>query len=110
MGAEQFYIGLVIALFAVGSMISAPTFGRIADKIGTSRPLVLVGICLHLSGAVVYFLAPNLPGDRAAAWITFGRFLAGIGYGLDGAIMGTLTKCAKEEDRSAVISRTILLR
>jgi len=110
LGANQAYIGIVISIFAVGSIISAPTMGRLADRIGTSRPLVLTGICCHLSGSVVYFLAPYLPGNEPAAWVSFGRFLAGIGYGLDGAIMGTLTKCAKEEDRSAVISQTILLR
>ena len=99
LGANQAYIGIVISIFAVGSIISAPTMGRLADRIGTSRPLVLTGICCHLSGSVVYFLAPYLPGNEPAAWVSFGRFLAGIGYGLDGAIMGTLTKCAKEEDR-----------
>ena len=99
LGANQAYMGIVMSIFAVGSIISAPTMGRLTDRIGTSRPLVLTGICCHLSGAVVYFLAPYLPGNQPAAWVSFGRFLAGIGYGLDGAIMGTLTKCAKEEDR-----------
>ena len=44
--------------------MSAPIMGRLADKIGTSRPLVLFGICCHLAGAVVYFTAPKLPGGK----------------------------------------------
>ena len=88
LGADQDYIGYVISLFAVGSIISAPLMGRLADKLGTSRPLVLFGICCHLCGAVVYFTAPKLPGTKPELWIVLGRFLAGVGYGLDGAIIG----------------------
>ena len=82
------YIGYVISFFAVGSIMSAPIMGRLADKIGTSRPLVLFGICCHLAGAVVYFTAPKLPGGKPELWSVLGRFLAGVGYGLDGAIIG----------------------
>lgn len=110
LGADQDYIGYVISLFAVGSIISAPLMGRLADKLGTSRPLVLFGICCHLCGAVVYFTAPKLPGTKPELWIVLGRFLAGVGYGLDGAIIGTMSKIATADRRSAVISRTILLR
>ena len=78
LGANQAYMGIVMSIFAVGSIISAPTMGRLTDRIGTSRPLVLTGICCHLSGAVVYFLAPYLPGNQPAAWVSLGRFLAGI--------------------------------
>ena len=55
LGADQEYLGVVISMFAVGSIISAPLMGRLADKIGTSRPLVMIGICCHLIGAVVTF-------------------------------------------------------
>ena len=60
LGADQVYLGYVISLFAVGSIISAPLMGRLADKIGTSRPLVLFGICCHLAGSIVYFTAPQV--------------------------------------------------
>ena len=34
LGADQDYIGYVISLFAVGSIILAPLMGRLADKLG----------------------------------------------------------------------------
>ena len=37
---------------------------------------------------MVYFTAPKLPGTKPELWIVLGRFLAGVGYGLDGAIIG----------------------
>ena len=76
-----------------------------------------------MAGAVIYFTAPKLPGWRPELWVVLGRFLAGIGYGLDAAIigefgcmqsilyvLGTLSKIATPDQRSAVISRTLLLR
>lgn len=113
LGAPQVYMGVVIAVFAIGSILSAPTVGRISDRLGTSRPLVLFGITCHLTGAIIYFMAGTMSvtiGLQPEFWVAFARFVAGIGYGLDGAIMGTLTKAADPANRSTVIARTILLR
>jgi len=109
LGAPQVYMGIVISIFAIGSIMAAPTLGRICDKIGTSRPLLMFGVSLHLSGSIIYFMAPQLPGSPEN-WIVFGRFLAGIGYGLDAPVVGTLTRNAPPENRGSVIASAILMR
>jgi len=113
LGAPQAYMGVVISIFAIGSILCAPAAGRLTDWLGTSRPFLLFGICCHLVGAVLYFMALTLSAVTSIPpeiWVTIARFVAGIGYGLDGAIMGTLTRAADPANRSSVIARTILLR
>ena len=102
-------MGIVISIFAIGSIIAAPSLGRICDKIGTSRPLLMFGVSLHLTGSIIYFMAPQFPGSPEN-WIVFGRFLAGIGYGLDAPVVGTLTRNAPPENRGSVIASAILMR
>ncbi|CBY39855.1 unnamed protein product [Oikopleura dioica] len=103
-------MGVVISIFAIGSIIAAPSLGRICDKLGTSRPLLIFGVSLHLTGSIIYFMAPTLPGSRPEMWIVFGRFLAGIGYGLDAPVVGTLTRNAPPDNRGSVIASAILMR
>ena len=107
-------MGVVISVFAIGSILCAPTVGRFSDKIGTSRPFLIFGVCCHLLGAIMYFMAPTFAqftgSGRPELWISVARFVAGIGYGLDGAVMGTLTRAADPDNRSTVIARTILMR
>ncbi|CAG5088468.1 Oidioi.mRNA.OKI2018_I69.PAR.g11855.t1.cds [Oikopleura dioica] len=110
LGAAQVYMGVVISIFAIGSIIAAPSLGRICDWLGTSRPLLIFGVSLHLTGSIIYFLAPGLPGTKPEMWIVFGRFLAGIGYGLDAPVVGTLTRNAPPENRGSVIASAILMR
>ena len=111
---NKVYMGVVISVFAIGSILCAPTVGRFSDKIGTSRPFLIFGVCCHLLGAIMYFMAPTFAqftgSGRPELWISVARFVAGIGYGLDGAVMGTLTRAADPDNRSTVIARTILMR
>ena len=69
-------MGVVISIFAIGSILCAPTAGRLSDHLGTSRPLLLFGVTCHLIGSVLYFTAltiSNTIGGPPEIWVTLAR-------------------------------------
>ena len=76
LAAPQIYMGVVISIFAIGSILCAPTAGRLSDYFGSSRPLLLFGVTCHLTGSLFYFTALTLSnkiGGRPEIWVTFSR-------------------------------------
>lgn len=69
-----FYAGLVVAASGISNLIFAPFIGKVADKIGTSKIII---IALSLSAVIFYLqaLSSNL------FVLIFLRFLLGIGLG-----------------------------
>jgi MFS family permease len=59
-GASAFTVGVLMALFALLPMLLAVAAGRLSDRVGTRRPM-LIGSALTGIGAVVPVAIPGLP-------------------------------------------------
>src|SRR5258706_2894147 len=70
LGASAFTIGVIAALFAVFPLLLAVQAGRISDRIGVHRPILLGAICMSaglglpavFGGLATLFLCPTLIG------------------------------------------------
>jgi predicted MFS family arabinose efflux permease len=70
LGASAFTIGVIAALFAVFPLLLAVQAGRISDRIGVRRPILLGAICMSaglalpavFGGLAALFLCPTLIG------------------------------------------------
>jgi len=59
-GASPFTVGVVMALFALLPMVFAVAAGRLSDRVGVRRPLVLGSVGLAI-GATLPVVVPGLP-------------------------------------------------
>ena len=75
-----------------------------------SKKLSKLKIWNYLAGIIKNVQPDSVGVNKNKISFEIYRFMAGIGYGLDGAIMGTLTRTANPNNRSTIIARTILLR
>jgi len=73
MGASPFTVGVLMALYALLPMLLAVAAGRLSDRVGTRRPM-LIGSALIALGALLPFAIPGLPSLCASAT------LLGVGF------------------------------
>ena len=59
LGASAFTVGTLVALFAVLPMFLSVTMGRLIDRLGPRRP-VMIGLALLACGATLPFLLPSV--------------------------------------------------
>ena len=64
----------------------------------------MTGVLFSIAGATIYFCAREKYG------IAFARFVAGIGFSLDGALFGTLGRSIAQENRSKIFAICLLIR
>jgi len=60
LGASELTVGILLALFAVLPMLLSVTAGRIIDRTGPKRP-VMIGMAVLACAATLPFLFPSLP-------------------------------------------------
>nr|CAB3263802.1 major facilitator superfamily domain-containing protein 8-like [Phallusia mammillata] len=104
MDAESYYIGLVLSAFSFGGLISAPVYGRITDKTGSSKVTVMISNLFEIGGNILYLLAKN------PLMVLLSRFLAGIGSGSGSSIFGMISRSTSKEQRTASFSVLMSLR
>jgi MFS family permease len=68
MGASPFTVGVLMSLYALLPMLMAVAVGRLSDRIGTRRPM-LVGSGLIAVGATLPFAMPGMPTLFASAML-----------------------------------------
>lgn len=66
LGAPQFYIGVVIALYSLFPLLLALYAGRLSDRLGV-RPPMLAGSLGLATGLLLPYLSPALPALYASA-------------------------------------------
>jgi MFS family permease len=66
LGASQFYIGLLVALYSVFPMLLALYAGKLSDRLGVRSPMMAGSTGLALGLSVPYF-APGLPALYVSA-------------------------------------------
>lgn len=92
-GASATVVGLLVAIYAAGQMISAPLLGRLSDRYGR-RPFLIVSI---LGGAISFFilgLASNL------IMLFIARLVAGLTAGNISVAQAYITDVTDVKNRS----------
>lgn len=103
-GAPSSYVGVVISCFSAAGLFAAPAFGKATDYLQKSRYPALIGAIFSVLGHVLYFTARN------KEWIAIARFVAGIGFSLDGTFMGTIGRSVAPESKSKIFAIMLLIR
>ncbi|WP_231644717.1 DHA2 family efflux MFS transporter permease subunit [Sciscionella sediminilitoris] len=105
-GFGQFAAGLLIAPYGIGSALSMPYAGRLADRIGT-RGLAGLGA----AGSAVVMLGLGFAGTGTGlGWVLIGLFLVGAAMGLVAApTMGSLYRSLPEEQMAQGSSALYML-
>ena len=73
-GARDFWVGVVIAVYSLAQFIFTPILGSLSDRVGR-RPVLMFG----LASNTVFFVVFGLSGSLLMAIVA--RFLAGAGNG-----------------------------
>lgn len=66
LGANPFLVGVLISVYSLFPVLCAVYSGRISDRLGTRRPM-LVGMGILAAGLLVPFLVPALPALYVSA-------------------------------------------
>lgn len=96
LGADPTRIGLLVAVFAVAQLATAPLWGRLSDRYGR-RPMIITGLVMS---AVSYLLFEQ----ASTVWLLFGsRIFQGIGAGTNGVVQAYLSDTVPAERRSQAL-------
>ncbi|XP_076451657.1 uncharacterized protein LOC143287509 [Babylonia areolata] len=90
--------GMAVAAYSVATLLVAPFVGRWVDKPGRSRRVLIVGACLHITGATLeIFLADQ--------WVTVvARLISGIGGGTDAAVLSETSRYTRPTRRTSAMA------
>lgn len=103
-GAETNYMGLVISALSFGAMISAPIYGKLTDRLQKAVYTLRFGMLFSICGSLMYFLFPT------KNMIVLPRFIGGIGWGLEGALMGQIGRTFNQESKTAKFASVLMMR
>lgn len=92
-GASATVVGLLVAIYAAGQMISAPLLGRLSDRYGR-RPFLIVSI---LGGAISFFIL-GLANNLTMLFIA--RLVAGLTAGNISVAQAYITDVTDAKNRS----------
>jgi MFS family permease len=93
MGGEGTVIALMIAMFSVAQLVSAPVWGRVSDRYGR-RPALLVGLASSGIAFIVFALANSLE------LLFLSRIVQGAGGGTVGVIQAYVADATEPKDRA----------
>ncbi|HMF28034.1 MAG TPA: MFS transporter [Candidatus Cybelea sp.] len=96
-GASDVMTGSLLSIPALCSMIAAPVWGKLSDRLGR-KSIILIAQFLTLAGYLMQALAPTL------IWIFISRIISGSGGGALGAVQSYIADVTKEEDRDLAYS------
>lgn len=95
-GADAFTVGLLMASFALGTMVTAPLWGRVSDRFGR-KPVLMVAQAMSAVAFVVFAFADSV-------WLLFlCRFLQGVGGGSIGAVSAWVSDSVRPEERAQAL-------
>ncbi len=95
-GADAFTIGLLMASFAFGTMVTAPIWGRVSDRFGR-KPVLMVAQLMSAIAFLVFAFANSV-------WLLFlCRFLQGVGGGSIGAVSAWVSDSVRPHERAQAL-------
>lgn len=96
LGGEGAVVSLMVMMFSVAQLISAPYWGRFSDKVGR-RPALMIGLIGSALAYVVFAFADSLE------LLFLCRIVQGAGGGTVGVIQAYVADATKPEDRSKAL-------
>lgn len=96
LGGDGAVVSLMVIVFAVAQLISAPYWGRFSDKFGR-RPALMIGMAGSAVAFVVFAFADSLE------LLFLCRLVQGAGGGTVGVIQAYVADATKPEDRSKAL-------
>jgi len=118
MGAEEWVLGVAVAVYSLGEMVGSAVFGKIITKRLREQPetgprrALLETMVFGVVGSVLYVLADGVGQDPVlrfyAPWVVvLGRFLGGIWTGGKMVVEQTYVGVAAREDRVTPLTSEI---
>lgn len=92
-GGNKEDLGLVVASFSAGRILSSPVFGAMSEKHGY-RYVLILSCLITLIGCYVYVKAATVSA------IMIGQFILGIGAGTLGVTRSYFAECSTKANRS----------
>jgi MFS family permease len=96
-GASDVMTGSLLSIPALCSMIAAPVWGKLSDRLGR-KSIILIAQFLTLAGYLLQAMAPSL------LWIFISRIISGSGGGALGAVQSYIADVTKEDQRDMAYS------
>jgi len=95
-GATAFLVGLLVSVFSIAQLVSAPTWGRLSDRYGR-RPAILTGLVISALSYIVFAFA--------GSWqvLMISRVVQGLGAGTIGAVQAYVADASPPEKRTKAI-------
>jgi len=89
-------MSLLVVMFAIAQLISAPIWGRVSDRIGR-RPALMIGLGASTIAYVIFAYS------RSLDWLFISRIVQGAGGGTVGVIQAYVADATKPEDRAKAL-------
>ncbi len=89
-------VGMLVAVFSVAQLVSAPMWGRFSDKYGR-RPALMVGLTASTIAYIIFAFAGSI-------WLLFlSRIVQGAGGGTVGVIQAYVADSVKPDQRARAL-------
>ncbi|XP_075426959.1 major facilitator superfamily domain-containing protein 8-like [Ascaphus truei] len=103
-GAEPFFLGLVLSAFSLMDLVTGPLFGYWSDRTGHTKSIIVLSNCFEIAGNFMYFVGPS-------KWLILcSRLVAGVGSGAGASIFAYLTRCFSSKERVTVFAVVMACR
>jgi MFS family permease len=96
LGGKGFCLALLLTMFAVAQLVSAPYWGRVSDRIGR-RPALMIGLGASAIAYVVFAFAQSLE------LLLLCRLIQGAGGGTVGVVQAYVADATKPQDRAKAL-------
>ncbi|KAM4694787.1 major facilitator superfamily domain-containing protein 8-like [Discoglossus pictus] len=104
LGAQPFFLGLVLSAFSLTELLAGPLFGYWSDRTGQTKTVILLSNCFEIAGNFMYFVG-------ISKWFLLSsRLVAGVGAGAGASIFGYLTRLSSTEERVPVFAMAMACR
>ncbi|CAG0914574.1 unnamed protein product [Notodromas monacha] len=101
---DETYMGYVTSAFSFSGMFSGLILGRIADATYNIRKIALIVNLTQILGQFLYFLGND------AHILILGRFVNGIGVGMNSALYADVIRGTEPAERSRVLTGIFMTR
>jgi MFS family permease len=95
-GASAFTVGLLVSIFSIAQLITAPAWGRLSDRVGR-RPAIIGGLIVSAAAYVVFAFAGSIQ------LLLLSRLIQGLGGGTIGVVQAYVADASSPEDRTKAI-------
>jgi MFS family permease len=96
LGGKGFCLAVLLTMFSVAQLVSAPFWGRVSDRIGR-RPALMIGLGASAIAYIVFAFAQSLE------LLLLCRLIQGAGGGTVGVVQAYVADATKPEDRAKAL-------